>query len=211
MNTDPEEKKEPEQDNAKEQLSRYTNRHSVLDDLMNMDEIPSVPAKSPARSGKKEENNGQTDESNATAVYDYESIIKNLSNSGLNMQEIAEVGETEAMLPIKDTEGFHIVIMAPGERVKPFLWPDGAESVSLGRDKVSVDIWVNDNRVSRVHLQIKRIDDKNIEVIDLGSTNHSYMSQDALKPYVPTPWKFGEILVVGRTRLVLRRGIPLIQ
>jgi len=112
------------------------------------------------------------------------------------------------MLPIKDTEGFHIVILAPGERVKPFLWPENTESVTIGRDQTEVDIWINDSRISRVHLQIKRIDNDTIEVMDLGSTNHSYMGPDALKPYTPTLWEFGDMLVVGRTRLILRQGIP---
>lgn len=204
MSTTPEQSNNPEQ-NRDEAISRYTDRRSILDDLMGMDEVPS--AKSPTHSGNQENGKQDDDADGETVVYGYDFIQEKLKESGLNIGDELD-GATEAMLPIKDTEGFHIAIMVPGQRVQPFLWPDDTETVTIGRDKVSADICINDNRVSRVHLQIKRIDDNTLEVMDLGSTNHSYMSQDALKPYTPTSWAFGEIIVVGRTRLVLRRGVP---
>jgi hypothetical protein len=58
------------------------------------------------------------------------------------------------------------------------------------------------NGVSRLHAVLKLIQDK-IVVMDLGSSNGTYLNGNRLFPYVDTPVIHGEILYLGKLKIQL--------
>lgn len=131
------------------------------------------------------------------------------NNSSLNLDlEESNDGATEVMQAVDHIEGFHIAIISSGDAVKPYQWPADQKSIYVGREKEECQIVLHDKQVSRIHLQITKTDQGLIEVTDLGSTNKSYHNHDMLEPYENKVWHFGDIIIIGKTRLILRRGKP---
>ena len=71
--------------------------------------------------------------------------------------------------------------------------------ITIGRNKENNDIVVNDSKVSRNHLQIIRDDQGNFSVLDLNSTNGTYVNGKRISGEVPL--KVADELKIGDTVL----------
>lgn len=71
------------------------------------------------------------------------------------------------------------------------------KSISLGRDPAS-DICIDEETVSRRHARIEKQDGQTF-VVDLGSTNGTYLNDARVQPYVPMALTEGDRLKVGRS------------
>ena len=71
--------------------------------------------------------------------------------------------------------------------------------ITIGRNKENNDVVVNDNKVSRNHLQIIRDDQGNFSVLDLNSTNGTYVNGQRISGEVPL--KVADELKIGDTVL----------
>lgn len=71
--------------------------------------------------------------------------------------------------------------------------------LTIGRNKENNDIVVNDSKVSRNHLQIIRDDQGNFSVLDLNSTNGTYVNGQRISGEVPL--KVADELKIGDTVL----------
>ena len=67
--------------------------------------------------------------------------------------------------------------------------------ITIGRNKENNDVVVNDNKVSRNHLQIIRDDQGNFSVLDLNSTNGTYVNGQRISGEVPL--KVADELEIG--------------
>lgn len=159
----------------------------------------------------------EDDEEPTTAHYSMEEVQKILASLGkkeatvlpdvdaIARKEAEDVSSNGSVATAPDS--YHIVVIS-SKGVKPFEWPADAESIYVGRDEHKCQICLDDYRVSRVHLQIKRNEAGQIEIIDLGSTNKTFMKEGALEPHSPVVWEVGEIAAIGTTRLILKHGQP---
>ena len=96
----------------------------------------------------------------------------------------------EKAAPSKDS-GFYLLVDVQGQSPKRF--PLREESISLGREP-SNDIQVDDNGVSRVHLRLIRQRNGGYQVLDMGSTNGTFIGDDRIDMLELKP---GDILKIG--------------
>jgi serine/threonine protein kinase/photosystem II stability/assembly factor-like uncharacterized protein len=80
------------------------------------------------------------------------------------------------------------------------------ERLKIGRDKDN-DIILDDPKISRHHVQID-FDGSNYSVIDLNSSNGSYLSRIRLLPGIPEIWTTDKVLQLGDACLRLVRSQP---
>jgi hypothetical protein len=92
--------------------------------------------------------------------------------------------------PSKDS-GFYLLVDVQGQSPKRF--PLREESISLGREP-SNDIQIDDNGVSRVHLRLIRQRNGGYQVLDMGSTNGTFIGDDRIDMLELKP---GDILKIG--------------
>jgi len=70
-------------------------------------------------------------------------------------------------------------------------------NIGIGRDPES-DIFLDEETVSRKHARIEKGSGQTV-VIDLGSTNGTYINDERVMPFTSTPLKEGDRLKFGRT------------
>ncbi|HHH29834.1 MAG TPA: FHA domain-containing protein [Polyangiaceae bacterium] len=86
--------------------------------------------------------------------------------------------------------------------------PDQGRVVTVDHEILSVgtadrnDLVVSDHAVSRYHLELVRLD-RGVRVVDLGSTNGTFVANVQLERGVVQP---GSVLTIGQTRLNVRGG-----
>ncbi|NJK64023.1 MAG: adenylate/guanylate cyclase domain-containing protein [Synechococcaceae cyanobacterium SM2_3_1] len=98
----------------------------------------------------------------------------------------------------------YIVLMAPdGTSMKVVL--SGASSWSLGRDDDN-DIVLRDNSVSRHHAILQYLDSNSIYLIDLGSTNGSFVNERRVS--IPTLLHNGDQLTLGQSEIEFHGDLP---
>ncbi len=98
----------------------------------------------------------------------------------------------------------YIVLMAPdGTSTKVVL--SGANSWSLGRDDDN-DIVIRDNSVSRHHAILQYLDSNSIYLIDLGSTNGSFVNERRVS--IPTLLHNGDQLTLGQSEIEFHGDLP---
>ncbi len=98
----------------------------------------------------------------------------------------------------------YIVLMAPdGTSMKVVL--SGANSWSLGRDDDN-DIVIRDNSVSRHHAILQYLDSNSIYLIDLGSTNGSFVNERRVS--IPTLLHNGDQLTLGQSEIEFHGDLP---
>ena len=98
----------------------------------------------------------------------------------LNMMESGQI------LPLADRNEFSLGRSAEGQPIVPDvdLTPYGAYT----------------NGVSRLHAVLKRIGDK-IVLMDLGSSNGTYLNGSRLAPYIETPVAHGDVVYLGKLKM----------
>jgi hypothetical protein len=96
----------------------------------------------------------------------------------------------EIATPSKDS-GFYLLVDIQGQSPKRFHLRE--ESISLGREATN-DIQVDDSGVSRVHLRLIRQRSGGYQVLDMGSTNGTFIGDDRIDML---ELKAGDVLKIG--------------
>ncbi len=72
--------------------------------------------------------------------------------------------------------------------------------VTIGRDAAMADVPLPENGVSRLHLRLE-LNDNGLAVVDLGSTNGSFINSRPLTPSYGYPLADGDTLTIGTLNL----------
>lgn len=72
--------------------------------------------------------------------------------------------------------------------------------VTIGRDATVADVPLPENGVSRLHLRLE-LNDEGLAVVDLGSTNGTFLNSRPLTPSYGYPMADGDTLTVGTLNL----------
>jgi hypothetical protein len=96
----------------------------------------------------------------------------------------------EIASPSKDS-GFYLLVDIQGQSPKRYHLRE--ESISLGREATN-DIHVDDSGVSRVHLRLIRQRNGGYQVLDMGSTNGTFIGDDRIDML---ELKAGDVLKIG--------------
>lgn len=83
-------------------------------------------------------------------------------------------------------------------------YPLESAEVTLGRKRTNT-IVLYDDQSSRNHAAIRRKPDGSYEIMDLGSSNGTYLNGKRLTPKKPHPLKADDKLQIGRTKFVYRQ------
>ena len=83
-----------------------------------------------------------------------------------------------------------------------FLLPIGLTTIGRGEEN---DMRINDPKASRLHAKLQAEKDM-LEVVDLGSTNGTYINHERLVPNQPRSLKPGDEVIFGKTRYVIKRN-----
>lgn len=77
----------------------------------------------------------------------------------------------------------------------------------IGRSPSSSNISIEDRRISRVHLHIELDPTGQVRVMDLDTLNGTKLDDRALEPNTLFPWQPGQVIAIGKTKLILE-GSP---
>jgi|GEM_PF-2378715 len=128
----------------------------------------------------------------------------------LDAEAIAGIEETSYVVPLaRQNQGFHApTTQAMSNNIQTDVTPiyhvgdwrvyAVGDEVTIGRGD-EADIAINDHSVSRVHL---RLDVAGGRVVDLGSTNGTFVDGERLAPHQPHPIVHGQSLMVGSIPLL---------
>ncbi len=114
-------------------------------------------------------------------------------------------GETDRVGSVAPNGDYFIVLTAPSGHTAQFPIPKDKTRLIIGRG-ASSDININDNRVSRAHAQVVYSPETGFTISDLYSANGTTLNKKPLPRNIPVLWSEGEIVMVGDTSLILRRG-----
>ncbi|MHB0858028.1 MAG: protein kinase domain-containing protein [Anaerolineae bacterium] len=120
-------------------------------------------------------------------------------------QDIASQGQAtlDQFAPTPEDLGHdRIVLLAPSGATRTF--PLQGTEVVIGR-AADADLVIDDRRASRHHVQV-RFDDAEYRVLDLNSSNGTFMGSTKLLPGVPEIWTPDKILRVGDHLMKLERA-----
>ncbi|MHB1295105.1 MAG: protein kinase domain-containing protein [Anaerolineae bacterium] len=102
----------------------------------------------------------------------------------------------------EDLDHDRIVLLAPSGTSRAF--PVRGAEVVIGR-AADADLVIDDPRASRHHVQV-RFDGAEYRVLDLNSSNGTFVGSSKLLPGVPESWTADKVLRVGDHLLKLERG-----
>jgi hypothetical protein len=94
--------------------------------------------------------------------------------------------ETGQILPLADRNEFSLGRSAEGQPIIPDV------------DLTPFNAYTNG--VSRLHAVLKRIKDK-IVIMDLGSSNGTYLNGGRLAPYIEMPVAHGDVIYLGKLKI----------
>lgn len=103
---------------------------------------------------------------------------------------------------ISVSEGPELLIARKGASLERY--PLEKETLLLGRDPQS-DIVLAEKGVSRRHVRLEKVSD-GWQVVDLGSTNGTFLDNVRLLADVPEVWRPGQVLRIGPCSLGWQRG-----
>src|SRR5262249_48372014 len=107
---------------------------------------------------------------------------------------------TASALPAaRPSSGATLLVMTPGGMFTQPL-PERGEVV-IGRAE-DCDVAIDDAKLSRRHLQV-RVAEK-FEVMDLGSTNGTFLREQRLAPNTPHEVVHGDMITFGSTAIVMQ-------
>jgi len=98
------------------------------------------------------------------------------------------------------TSNYSVRVSLPGGGTREYVLP--ASGLSLGRAQDN-DILLQDPKVSGRHARIS-IQGSNVQVMDMGSTNGTYLNGRPIPPHTPTPVNPGDVIQVGDTTLTVQ-------
>jgi pSer/pThr/pTyr-binding forkhead associated (FHA) protein len=94
--------------------------------------------------------------------------------------------ESSQILPLADRTEFTLGRSAEGQPIVPDV------------DLTSYNAYANG--VSRLHAAIKLVNNR-IVVVDLGSSNGTYLNGIRLSPYIETPVSHGDLIYLGKLKI----------
>ncbi|MFZ0545306.1 MAG: protein kinase [Candidatus Promineifilaceae bacterium] len=107
--------------------------------------------------------------------------------------------------------GFDMTALPGEERLLIAQSGESPESVTLEKDNYTIgrsstnDIVLTGEGISRNHLRIERTPDGGWRVVDLGSTNGSFLGDNRLLPDIPERWEPGQALRIGLYAINLQK------
>jgi hypothetical protein len=81
------------------------------------------------------------------------------------------------------------------------IFPLQAKVMAIGRKRTNA-IWLKDDQVSRYHAEIRETRDR-LEIVDLGSTNGTFVNGVRLTPNQAHPLRAGDEIKIGNTKFTL--------
>lgn len=81
------------------------------------------------------------------------------------------------------------------------------DSITIGRAS-TCDVVLEAEGISRNHARLDRLSDGTWTVVDLGSTNGTFIETARLLPDVPEPWPAGQVLRIGAYYMRLQQAAP---
>lgn len=121
----------------------------------------------------------------------------------LSAPESAEPETTDSSAALSASSAPAIIMIQNPDGTRRTL-PMAGTTMTIGRDPDN-QVVLDSPNISRRHAQIS-FDGQNYRVVDLGSTNGSYLDQIKLLPRRPVLWRAGQILQLGNHRLRLQFG-----
>jgi serine/threonine protein kinase len=101
-----------------------------------------------------------------------------------------------------------LVIISPQEPTRSI--PLNKTVWVIGRD-MSADIVLDDVQVSRFHTRLEQMPGGGYQVIDLGSTNRTWIASRQIEPHQAVYWSPGQYLRIGPFRLVIEPVLSLLM
>ncbi len=105
--------------------------------------------------------------------------------------------DTPADTPPVRTKAWLLLVGDEQQRLKPGL-------TKLGRGETN-HIQVDDLKASRLHAEISLSDEK-LEIVDLGSTNGTFVNRNRLPAHQPCELKDEDLISIGKIRFVVKEG-----
>jgi hypothetical protein len=114
---------------------------------------------------------------------------------------------TEAVFSTEPTPllNLHITPVSPQEARSVPLPVEPVEWV-VGRSSSQCQLCIPDNRVSRVHFRLSYDPEAGVVLTDMHSSHGTLLDGVRLPPQEPTAWEPGQVVVVGRSELLLADG-----
>jgi hypothetical protein len=113
--------------------------------------------------------------------------------------------DTELITPIHEEAVYFIEVVERDGKAHDCQIIPLTDRIIIGRGSETTQFKINDPRVSRVHLLVAQ-NGKGLMLTDLRSANGTHLDGRRLKPNEPTHWTAGQIVTIGNTWLILRRG-----
>ncbi len=124
------------------------------------------------------------------------SLVTQYQNSLVDERGPSVFGDTP---PARSSSRDRIQVLAGDQTSREIMFtPPG---MTIGRDPAT-DIFIDDPKVSRQHARIE-YDGQAFRVVDLNSTNGTFLGGQRLPPNVPQPWRLDQTLQVGGAYLRL--------
>ena len=93
------------------------------------------------------------------------------------------------------------MLVAEDDRNLPL--PNGTMTVGRGEEN---DLCLNDTKASRLHAELRVTTDK-LEVVDLGSTNGTFLNRERIASNLPRVLEVGDELHFGRKKYICQRNL----
>jgi hypothetical protein len=114
-------------------------------------------------------------------------------------------GDTELFQPIRETNELQLEVIEQGGGLRNLKVPVHIARVIVGRGGTA-HVLLNDSKVSRVHLMLTQSSKPGLVLTDLRSANGTLLEGRRLLPNEPTQWRIGQVITLGSTWIILRRG-----
>jgi hypothetical protein len=113
--------------------------------------------------------------------------------------------DTELVQPIREGHEWLIEMIEGEGTARQITIPFGANRVIVGRGSIA-HIGLNDPKVSRVHCMLTPNSKTGLLLTDLHSANGTILKGTRLRPNESVHWESGQVITIGNTWLILRRG-----
>jgi hypothetical protein len=114
-------------------------------------------------------------------------------------------GDTELFQPIRETDDLQLEVIEQGGGLRNLKVPIHIGRVIVGRGG-SAHVSLNDSKVSRLHLMLAQNSKPGLVLTDLRSANGTLLEGRRLPPNEPIQWGIGQVITLGSTWIILRRG-----
>jgi hypothetical protein len=132
---------------------------------------------------------------------DHPALLESITDETVKTRE----DDTELFQPIRENDELQLEIIEHSGGLRNLKVPVQIGRVIVGRGNTA-HVSLNDCKVSRVHLMLAQSAKPGLMLTDLRSANGTLLEGKRLAPNEPTQWGIGQVITVGSTWIVLRRG-----